>query len=120
MYLGENTRLSTLLWLCYCWAQDSFAGAGVGTYLQGMSSEVKLQVHLIQGSGLALVITEHVKKCTQEMSVKLWQQSINVHIASARYGELGFNFRFLKNERIINKTEKCVREGTTGDGKLRP
>lgn len=31
---------------------------------QCMSSEMKLQVHLIQGSRLATVITEHVKKCT--------------------------------------------------------
>lgn len=39
---------------------------GQASACQSMSSEIKLHFHLIQGSRLAVVITEHVKKCTQE------------------------------------------------------
>lgn len=84
---------------------------------QHMSSEMKLQVPLIQGSRLAIVITEHVKKCTQEISMQLWQQSINAYTASGRQRGAKKNW-FFKKERIINKTEKCMKEGTTGDRKL--
>lgn len=68
-----------------------------------MSSEMKLRVHLIQGSRLVGVISVHVKKIhRQETSMKLWHQSINVHAVPSSWGEGGA----IKKKKVKN-AENC-------------
>lgn len=63
---GVDTCLPTLLWVYYCWTQRSFTGAGAGTYLPTFVLWDKATGSPHPGKRLAIIITEHVKKCTPE------------------------------------------------------
>lgn len=100
--LEKTLALCTLSWLGCYWTQ----GSCLQNNRKYVLFETKLQVHLIQGSRLNIVITEHIKKCTDRNINEVMASKCKCTCDACKVGR--WKKKSKKMQRTVNSTGRKI------------